>query len=127
MSDLKASPTPVTSAKNASVTKVCRSRAASKATLDNLARQRAQGEKSKQLLQRPMQQQTQPVQQQSLNDATATRQAAINANINPAGAVWVMSTSRALALSLMYNTLGQRDFPEMEMPLVEPRSSIQTS
>jgi HK97 family phage major capsid protein len=39
----------------------------------------------------------------------------INANINPAGAVWVMSTSRALALSLMYNTLGQRDFPEMTM------------
>jgi HK97 family phage major capsid protein/HK97 family phage prohead protease len=39
----------------------------------------------------------------------------INANINPAGAVWVMSTSRALALSLMYNSLGQREFPDMTM------------
>jgi len=56
------------------------------------------------------------------NDADAVRadvRAAflpfINANINPAGAVWIMSTSRALALSLMYNTLGQRDFPDMMM------------
>ena len=56
------------------------------------------------------------------NDADAVRadvRAAflpfINANINPAGAVWVMSTSRALAVSLMYNTLGQRDFPDMTM------------
>ena len=39
----------------------------------------------------------------------------INANINPSGAVWIMSTSRALALSLMYNALGQREFPEMMM------------
>lgn len=37
----------------------------------------------------------------------------INANVDPSGAVWIMSPTRALAISLMLNALGQPVFPGM--------------
>ena len=39
----------------------------------------------------------------------------IAANNTPTNGVWVMSSATALALSLMVNTLGQREFPGVEM------------
>jgi hypothetical protein len=32
-------------------------------------------------------------------------------NLDPSGAVWIMSATTALALSLMQNALGQPEFP----------------
>jgi hypothetical protein len=57
------------------------SAAASQATLDNLARQRKEGERSKQLFQQAVPQQTRPQQDVRLEDATQARQSAINANV----------------------------------------------
>lgn len=39
----------------------------------------------------------------------------IAANITPTSGVWIMSATTALSLSLMYNALGQREFPEITM------------
>lgn len=39
----------------------------------------------------------------------------ITANISPTSAVWIMSARRALALSLMRNALGQKEFPDITM------------
>lgn len=56
------------------------------------------------------------------NDATSIRADIravmaqfITANITPTTGVWIMSATTALALSLMYNALGQREFPDIEM------------
>jgi HK97 family phage major capsid protein len=56
------------------------------------------------------------------NDADAIREDIallmapfINANISPTGAVFVMSTLRALRVSLMRNALGQKEFPDLMM------------
>lgn len=56
------------------------------------------------------------------NDATSVRadiravmSQFITANITPTTGVWIMSASTALALSLMNNALGQREFPDIEM------------
>lgn len=56
------------------------------------------------------------------NDATSVRADIrqvmaqfITANITPTTGVWIMSATTALALSLMYNALGQREFPDIEM------------
>lgn len=56
------------------------------------------------------------------NDADAIREDIallmapfINANISPTGAVFVMSTLRALRVSLMRNALGQKEFPDLTM------------
>jgi hypothetical protein len=58
------------------------SEAASRATLQNLERQRAQGAKSREMLQQRTPEQAQPQQQVRLDDATRTREAGINANVN---------------------------------------------
>jgi HK97 family phage major capsid protein len=39
----------------------------------------------------------------------------IAANIMPTSAVWILSSRRALSLSLMRNALGQREFPDITM------------
>lgn len=39
----------------------------------------------------------------------------IAANIDPTNLVWIMSSTNALAISLMRNSLGQREFPEITM------------
>jgi HK97 family phage major capsid protein/HK97 family phage prohead protease len=39
----------------------------------------------------------------------------ITANLNPAGATWVMQPTMALSLSLMLNALGQPEFPNVNM------------
>lgn len=39
----------------------------------------------------------------------------IVANITPSTAVWIISATRALALSLMRNALGQKEFPDIDM------------
>ena len=39
----------------------------------------------------------------------------IDANLDPTGGVWIMTPSRALAISLMLNALGQPVFPKMTM------------
>jgi HK97 family phage major capsid protein/HK97 family phage prohead protease len=39
----------------------------------------------------------------------------ITARINPQSLVWIMTASRALALSLMRNSLGQKEFPDITM------------
>lgn len=39
----------------------------------------------------------------------------ITANLSPAGAVWIMSETAALSLSLMQNPLGQAEFPGITM------------
>ncbi|HEY4136484.1 MAG TPA: phage major capsid protein [Alphaproteobacteria bacterium] len=48
-------------------------------------------------------------------DVRAVFQKFIDADNPPESGVWIMSTSNALALSLMVNTLGQREFPEITM------------
>ncbi len=47
------------------------------------------------------------------NDLRAAITQMINANINPAGVVIVMQSSLALALSLMRNDLGNKEFPDL--------------
>lgn len=56
------------------------------------------------------------------NDAAAVRQdvialftAYITANMTPINGVWIMSSVNALALSLMTNALGQKEFPGITM------------
>lgn len=49
------------------------------------------------------------------DDSTAAFQVFINANLQPTGAVWLMSSSTALALSKRKNALGQKEYPEMNM------------
>lgn len=56
------------------------------------------------------------------NDADAVREDVrlimtpfLVANITPTNGVWIMSTTRALSLSLMMNTLGNREFPDITM------------
>lgn len=39
----------------------------------------------------------------------------ITANLNPTGAVWLMSATTALALTLRKNALGQREYPEITL------------
>lgn len=39
----------------------------------------------------------------------------ITANLNPNGAVWLMSATTALALTLRKNALGQREYPEISL------------
>ncbi len=39
----------------------------------------------------------------------------VAANMSLAGAVWIMTETQALALALMLNPLGQREFPEIEI------------
>lgn len=48
-------------------------------------------------------------------DLLALWQGYIAANVNPTGAVLIMSSSTALALSLMVNALGQPEFPGITM------------
>ncbi len=56
------------------------------------------------------------------NDAAAVRADVraifapfIAANLTPVNGVWIMSSTTALALSLMRNALGQREFPDITM------------
>ncbi|SQJ21764.1 Predicted phage phi-C31 gp36 major capsid-like protein [Serratia rubidaea] len=48
-------------------------------------------------------------------DSSAAFQVFIDANLQPTGAVWLMSSSTALALSKRKNALGQKEYPEMTM------------
>lgn len=48
-------------------------------------------------------------------DVRALLGAFINANIDPTTLVWIMPTTIALALTLMRNALGQREFPDITM------------
>lgn len=48
-------------------------------------------------------------------DVKAAMTAFITANITPTAGVWIMPTTVALALSLMRNALGQREFPDITM------------
>lgn len=48
-------------------------------------------------------------------DVKAAMTKFINANITPSSGVWIMSATTALALSLMRNTLGQKEFPDITM------------
>ena len=49
------------------------------------------------------------------NDIRALFAPFIAANLAPTNAVWIMSATNALGLSLMNNALGQRAFPDMSM------------
>lgn len=60
------------------------SKAASKATLDNLARQKKQAERSAQLFQEAVPTQARPAQDADLQNATDTRLTAMKANLGPA-------------------------------------------
>ena len=60
------------------------SRAASRATLDNLRRQKVDAERSRQLFEQAMPGQAAKPQQQNLDAATEARRAAITANLGPA-------------------------------------------
>ncbi|WP_058911883.1 phage major capsid protein [Entomohabitans teleogrylli] len=48
-------------------------------------------------------------------DSTAAFDVFINANLQPTGAVWLMSSSTALAISKRKNALGQKEYPDMTM------------
>jgi HK97 family phage major capsid protein len=48
-------------------------------------------------------------------DVKAAMQTFIAANITPTNGVWIMSATTALALSLMRNALGQKEFPDITM------------
>ncbi|WP_052699361.1 phage major capsid protein [Hyphomicrobium sp. 99] len=48
-------------------------------------------------------------------DVRALFQKFITANNTPSNGVWIMSSTNALALSLMVNALGQKEFPGMSM------------
>lgn len=48
-------------------------------------------------------------------DVKAAMTKFITANITPSAGVWIMSATTALALSLMRNTLGQKEFPDITM------------
>lgn len=49
------------------------------------------------------------------DDSTAAFQVFIDAHLQPTGAVWLMSSSTALALSKRKNALGQKEYPDMTM------------
>lgn len=49
------------------------------------------------------------------DDVKALFNAFVSANVDPAGAVWLMHTSTALGLSLAVNALGQPSFPGITM------------
>ncbi|MCS2155475.1 phage major capsid protein [Scandinavium sp. H11S7] len=48
-------------------------------------------------------------------DASAAFGEFITANLQPNGAVWLMSSTTALTLSMRKNALGQKEYPEMTM------------
>lgn len=48
-------------------------------------------------------------------DSTNAFQVFIDANLQPTGAVWLMSSTTALALSKRKNPLGQKEYPDMTM------------
>ena len=48
-------------------------------------------------------------------DVSAAMSKFIAANITPTAGVWIMSATTALALSLMRNALGQKEFPDITM------------
>lgn len=49
------------------------------------------------------------------DDAKAAFGQFITSNLQPTGAVWLMSATTALALSLRKNALGQKEYPEMTL------------
>ncbi|WP_436873714.1 phage major capsid protein [Kosakonia sacchari] len=49
------------------------------------------------------------------DDAAAAFGVFVAANLQPNGAVWLMSSTTALALSMRKNTLGQKEYPEMTL------------
>lgn len=48
-------------------------------------------------------------------DAQAAFATFVAANLQPTGAVWLMSSTNALALSMRKNALGQKEYPEMTL------------
>ncbi|WP_277977394.1 phage major capsid protein [Pantoea endophytica] len=49
------------------------------------------------------------------DDAAAAFGTFVDANLQPTGAVWLMSSTNALALSMRKNALGQKEYPEMTL------------
>ncbi len=49
------------------------------------------------------------------DDAAAAFGTFVAANLQPTGAVWLMSSTNALALSMRKNALGQKEYPEMTL------------
>lgn len=49
------------------------------------------------------------------DDAAAAFGTFVDANLQPTGAVWLMSSNNALALSMRKNALGQKEYPEMTL------------
>jgi len=49
------------------------------------------------------------------DDAAAAFATFVTANLQPTGAVWLMSSTTALSLSMRKNALGQKEYPEMTM------------
>ncbi|HAI2204508.1 TPA: hypothetical protein HI057_25810 [Escherichia coli] len=48
-------------------------------------------------------------------DAEAAFGQFVAANLQPTGAVWLMSSTNALALSMRKNALGQKEYPDMTL------------
>lgn len=49
------------------------------------------------------------------DDASAAFATFVNASLQPTGAVWLMSSTTALSLSMRKNALGQKEYPDMSM------------
>jgi HK97 family phage major capsid protein/HK97 family phage prohead protease len=49
------------------------------------------------------------------DDASAAFGEFVSANLQPTGAVWLMSSTTALALSMRKNALGQKEYPDMTL------------
>ncbi|EMK8092018.1 phage major capsid protein, partial [Escherichia coli] len=49
------------------------------------------------------------------SDAEAAFGQFVKANLQPTGAVWLMSSTNALALSMRKNALGQKEYPDMTL------------
>jgi HK97 family phage major capsid protein/HK97 family phage prohead protease len=49
------------------------------------------------------------------DDATAAFDQFVTADLQPTGAVWLMSSTNALALSMRKNALGQKEYPDMTL------------
>lgn len=49
------------------------------------------------------------------DDASAAFATFVTANLQPTGAVWLMSSTTALSLSMRKNALGQKEYPDMSM------------
>jgi HK97 family phage major capsid protein/HK97 family phage prohead protease len=49
------------------------------------------------------------------DDAQAAFATFVDANLQPTGAVWLMSSNNALALSMRKNALGQKEYPDMTL------------